>query len=268
MKIGPGFVVAGFLLVLAALVFAFGSWGTVEPGHVGVVIRMGAVSGTIKQEGFYTKTPLIDSVVEMDTRIQKEQVPSEGASRDLQRVRTVVALNLNLDKESCDELYKTVGVEYLDRLVGPALQESVKAVIAQYTAEELITKREVVRQEIFNMISGKMKPYGIHAESLNIVDFDFSPAFNEAIEAKVTAEQKALASKNLLVQKEFEAKQLVATAKGKAEAMQVESAAIQNNPAIMQLRALEKWDGVLPRVSSGVVPFIDVGAMANGKLRD
>jgi regulator of protease activity HflC (stomatin/prohibitin superfamily) len=253
-----GLLIALFV-ALVVLWIGIGSWGTIDAGHRGVVLRMGAVTGEIKPEGFYTKTPFVDHVVPMDVRMQKEQVESEGASKDLQSVKTVVALNLSVLPDKCATLYQTIGSDYLQTVVGPALQESIKAVIAQYTAEELVSKREDVREAIAKLISDKLTPLGIKIEALNIVNFDFSASFNQAIEAKVTAEQNALAAKNLLAQKEFEAQQTVAIAKGKADAMQIEANALRDNPMILQLRALEKWDGTLPRVTSGAVPFIDVG---------
>ena len=250
--------VAACIVCLTLLICAFGSWGTINAGHRGIVVRMGRITGDIKGEGFYTKTPWLDSIWQVDCRVQKEQVETEGASRDLQSVRTVVALNLSVDPNRCTGLFQNYGGNFLDSFVAPAMQESVKAIIAQYTAEELITKREHVREAIATLIAAKLNPVGIRTDALNIVNFQFSDSFNHAIEAKVTAEQNALAAKNLLAQKEFEAKQAVATAKGKAEAMQIETQALQGNPQILQLRALEKWDGALPRVSGGAVPFISV----------
>lgn len=257
--------VAGFFVVFVALVLAFGSWGTIDPGHRGIVVRMGRVTGEIKGEGMYTKTPWVETVFPMDVRLQKEQVETEGASRDLQSVKTTVAVNYNFDPAKVADLYQKVGSDYQSTVIAPAMQESIKAVLAQYTAEELIAKRETVREGIAGLIRDKLTPAGIDVGAVNIVNFEFSHAFNQAIEAKVTAEQNALAAKNLLAQKQFEAQQAIAVAEGKAKAMQVEAQALQTNPQILQLRALEKWDGVLPRVSGGAVPFVDVQKMADAK---
>lgn len=254
--------IVSFIGVTIGLVYAFGSWGTIDPGHRGVVIRMGAVTGEVKPEGFYTKTPFVETVVPMDVRQQKEQVSTEGASKDLQTVKAVIALNLSLSPASCSKVYQEIGKDYLDKIVAPAMQESIKAVLAQYTAEELISKRESVRSAISKLIAEKLLPFGIKTEALNIVDLDFSNAFNAAIEAKVTAEQNALAAKNTLAQKEFEAQQVVATAKGKAEAMQIESAALMQNQQVLQLRAIEKWNGILPQVIGDATPFIDLRAFS------
>ena len=259
-------IVIGGIAALLLIITAFSSFGTVDGGHRGVVKHWGAVTGEIKGEGFYLKVPFADKVIEVDVRQGKEQVETEGASKDLQTVHAEIALNLSLDPEKVATIYQTIGVGYKDVVVAPAMQESIKAVLAQYTAEELITKREEVRQAIGTLIAKKMSPIGIRTDALNIVDFDFSKSFNDAIELKVTAEQNAHAAKNLLAQKEFEAQQAVATAKGKAEAMSIESEALNKNPQILQLRAIEKWNGILPQFSgSGTVPFVNVGTATGTK---
>jgi regulator of protease activity HflC (stomatin/prohibitin superfamily) len=253
--------IAAFIILLIILVFAFGSWGTVNAGNRGIVIRMGAVTGEVKGEGVYGKTPWIESVREIAVRVQKTQVETEGASKDLQIVHTIVAINLAIQPEKCAQIYQKFGDDFAGNVIVPSAQESIKAVLAQYTAEELVTKRESVREAIRNLVIEKLTPIGLRIDAVNIVDFDFSKTFNEAIEAKVTAEQHALAAKNKLAQIEFEAQQKIAEAKGKAEAMQLESAAIAKNPQILQLRALEKWDGIMPKVTGGATPFINLSEL-------
>lgn len=252
-----------FVLLMAALVIGFGSWTTIPSGHRGVVTRLGAVQPRVLEEGFNWKAPWTEDVHKMEVRVVMDQVTSESASKDLQEVHATVAINYQLAPGDCWRVYQTVGDDYRNRIVGPAMQESIKAVMAQFTAEELISKREVVREDIRKLLLGKLSTRYIVLSEVNIVNFGFSHSFNAAIEAKVTAEQNALAAKNLLAQKEFEAQQVVATAKGKAEAMQIESAALIKNPQVLQLRALEKWDGVLPRVAGSTVPFVDVMKFAD-----
>lgn len=254
---------AGVFALFIALVLAFGSWGTIDAGHRGVMLRNGAVTGEIKPEGLYFKYPWIESVVSMDVRQTKEMVETDAASKDLQTVKVHLALNLSLAPDKAASIYQQVGVGYGDVIVDPALKESAKAIIAQYTAEELITKRELVREEVGRLLATKLTPFGLKTDAVNIVNFDFSKTFNQAIEAKVTAEQNALAAKNKLSQIQFEAEQQVAAARGKAEAITVESSALQSNPQILQLRALEKWDGKMPQVvGGGTMPFINIGALA------
>lgn len=258
-------ILAGVALVL--LVCLFGGWTTVPAGHRGVEIRMGKVTGKVLGEGFAGKTPLIVSVKDMEVRIQKEQVKTEGSSRDLQLVSIEAALNYHPKVTAVASLYRDIGEDYMHRLIDPSMQESIKAAVAKYTAEELITKREAVRLDIKGLLTGKLEVYGIDVVEFNIVDFDFSQTFNQAIEAKVTAEQSALAAKNKLAQVEFEAQQKVAEAKGKAEAMRVEAIALANSPQILQLRALEKWDGILPKVTGQAAPFIDVTKFTDPKAK-
>lgn len=257
------FIVGGVLL-LALLVV---SWplGTIGAGERGILLRWNAVSGKIYDEGLYFRTPFADRIIIIDVKIQKEQVQAKSASKDLQNVNSIVALNFHLNPAKVASIYQEVGTDYKSRLIDPALQESVKASTAKYTAEELITKREQVREEIRNHVKEKLAPRGIETDDFNIVDFSFSDSFNQAIEAKVTAEQAALAAKNKLEQIKFEAEQKVAEAKGKAEAMRVESEALRSNPQVLELRAIEKWDGRLPMVTGSATPFLNMQSLGAGK---
>lgn len=253
--------ISAFFVLLVALVIGFGSWGTISAGHRGILLRNGAVMPEIKGEGLYFKTPWIESVREVNVQTTKAVIETDGASKDLQTVHVHIALNLSPDPAKVAAIWQTVGANYGDVLVDPALKESAKAVISQFTAEELITKREVVREDIAKLLASKLTPLGIRTEAVNIVNFDFSKTFNQAIEAKVTAEQNALAAKNKLEQIKFEADQKVAEARGKADAMTVESKALQSNPQILQLRALEKWDGKMPQyLGGGQLPFVTIAA--------
>jgi regulator of protease activity HflC (stomatin/prohibitin superfamily) len=249
---------------LVVLLIAFGwvwPFGTVGAGERGILLRWSAVTGKVFGEGLYFRMPIMDQVILMDVKIQKEQVVATAASKDLQTVNGTVAVNYHIDPNKVANVYQDVGVEFNSRLIDPALQESVKATTAKYTAEELITKREGVRDEVKSHLKEKLEPHGILIDDFNIVDFQFSDSFNQAIELKVTAEQSALAAKNKLEQIKFEADQQIAAAKGKAEALRIESEALKANPQVLQLRALEKWDGKLPAYIGGSdvpTPFVDV----------
>jgi len=246
------------VIIAVILLFWLSPFGTIAAGERGVHLRFSAVTG-IKQEGLYFILPLIDSVQRMDIKVQKEQTEADAASKDLQTVNIVVALNYHVNAEKVADIYQKLGLQYKDRIIDPAMQEAVKASTAKFTAEELITKRELVRDDIKTQLRARLAERDIIVDEFNIVNFRFSKVFNEAIEAKVTAEQSALAAKNKLEQIKFEAEQRVAEAKGKAEAITVESNALRSNPQILELRALEKWNGVLPQVTgSGGIPFINL----------
>ena len=243
---------------LALIVLVTSSLVIVNAGHVGVITRFGAVQRAINP-GLQGKIPFAEGIKVIDTRVQKDQVDADAASKDLQTVKAAVALNYRLQPDKVDELYQQVGLEYKERVIDPAIQESVKASTAKFTAEELITRREDVREDIKAHLKNKLEFRGILVDEFNITNFDFSPTFNAAIEEKVTAVQKALAAEKKLEQVKFEAQQSIEAAKGKAEAIRIEAAALKENPQLLELRSIEKWDGKLPQfMGQGAVPFVNI----------
>jgi len=250
-----GVIILAVILLLTVL----RPFGTIGAGERGVQLRFGAVTGKVFNEGLYFRIPIMEVIKKIDVKIQKEEVTASAASNDLQEVKTVVALNYHLDPKKVADIYQEVGMEYDNRIIAPAIQESVKAATAQFTAEELITKRPEVREKIEALLTEKIGYRGIIVDELNIVDLDFSTSFNKAIEKKVTAEQEALAAKNKLEQIKFEAQQKIAEAEGKAKAIEIEAKALRNNPQLLELRAIEKWDGKLPQIMTGdAIPFINL----------
>ena len=252
-----GKIITHIVLIIVLIPSLWGSFGTIDAGNRGVLLQLGAVRG-IKGEGLYFKIPFVQNVVEMNVQTQKVDVKASSASKDLQTVTADVTPNYHINPEKVSSIYQLIGVDYEEVLIQPALQESVKAITANYTAEELITKREQVRDAISELLKNKVNPNGIIIDSVNITNFDFSKSFNEAIEAKVTAEQSALAAKNKKDQVQYEADQAVIQAKGKAEALEIEGRAITQNPQVLQGRAIEKWNGILPTVTGSNIPFINI----------
>jgi len=253
-------VVLFFVLIV---ILSLNPFVMVEAGHRGVVLNWGAVSKDVRAEGLSFRIPVMQRVVVMDVRVQKEQVEASAATRDLQSVSSDVALNFHVLPDEVDRVYQNVGLSYIDTLIAPILQEAIKASTARYTAEELITKRENVREDIKNIVREKLSTTGIAVDEFNIVDFSFSKSFDAAIEAKVTAEQEALAAKNKLEQVKFEAEQRVAGARAEAEAIKIQAQAIQQQGGAnyVQLQAIEKWDGRLPQqyVPGSAMPFLNIG---------
>jgi len=235
-------------------------FGFVPVGYRGIALRLGSLTGEIRNEGVFFKVPLIESNKNVEVRVQKKEVDATAASKDLQSVSSKIAVNFAIDPSRVADLYQQVGDDYDDRIVAPAIQESVKSITAKFTAEELITKRGEVSDAILAELRTRVAQYGLIASDLNIVDFDFSESFNASIERKVTAQQDALASENKLKQIQFEAEQAVATAKGKAEAQRIEGEALRANPEVLQLRAVERWNGVLPvyMTNGAATPFVNI----------
>lgn len=261
------FAIIGIILLIAL----FGSFYIINPGERGILITLGNPSPVASAEGLHFKIPIIQHVVKMDIKTQKYDAQASGASKDLQIVSTNIAVNYHLSSDGVVSLYKDIGVGYKDKLIMPFVQEVVKANTAKFTAEELITKREVIKEMIDADLRERLEGRGIYMETTSITNFDFSAQFNQAIEAKVTAEQNALTEKNRLAQIEYQAQQKVAEANGTATATILNAQASaqsillkatsdaealrlqkeQVTPELIQLRMAEKWDGALPQYMFG-----------------
>ncbi len=256
-----GKIIGQIVLAIVVLSVIFGSFGTISAGNVGVKTRFSKVVATV-QPGLYFKVPFIEHILQMDVQTQKDQTDATAASNDLQSVTATVAVNYHVESQDAATIFANIGADYAERVISPAIQEAIKSVTANYTAEQLITSREKVREEILALLTTKLQVYGVQTDSLNIVNFNFSGQFNEAIEAKVTAEQNALAAQNKLKQVQFEAEQTVTTAKAQAEAIQIQAQAIQQQGGAnyVQLQAVQKWDGHLPTqmIPGGTVPFLNL----------
>ncbi len=241
-------IVISVVIALAVLVVGASSLHAVPAGHTGVVTRFGAVDDTVLSEGLHVVIPFVTRVVDMNNQVTKAEVVSASASKDLQTVNSTVALNYRIESLSAASVYQNIGVNYENVVVIPAIQEAVKSVMAQYTAEELITLRQTVGAEIQEEISSKLTPYGFSTQSVNIVDFQFSEEFNAAIEAKQTAQQNALKAEQDLARVKVEAEQKIAEAQAEAESYRLKSQEITDQ--MLKMEFIDKWDGKLPVVVS------------------
>ena len=253
-----GKVFSWIIYGLIFLILILGTFGTVGAGERGILLQFGAVKDKVFNEGLYIKIPFIQKVVIMDVKIQKDEVPATASSKDLQIVTSRIALNYHLLPESVNKVWQEVGKNYNARIISPAIQESVKAETAKFTAEELITKREIVKEQIKANLAERLLKNFIIVDEFNIIDFDFSSAFNEAIEAKVKAEQLKLKADRDLERIRIEAEQRIAEAGGKAQAIQIEAQALRANPQVVELRWIEKWNGQVPTYWGNATPFIGI----------
>ncbi|MDH5689459.1 MAG: prohibitin family protein [Candidatus Bathyarchaeota archaeon] len=265
-KAAFGLVLMAIVLISAILVTA-GAIVIVPAGNRGVLLTWGQVSG-IMDEGLHFIMPVMQSVILMDVMIQKAERPEATASEDLQEVTTTLAVNYRLNPGFVDEIYRDLRQDYVTRVIQPNIEETIKASTAQFKAEELITKRAEVKLKFEEILKERLAPYHIEVLSVSITDFQFSREFTQAIEAKVTAEQRALEAKNKLEQIRYEAQQQVIEAEAYYNATilkaQADSEALrlrrqQLDPQILQWIALEKWNGILPYFFGGeVVPFLQL----------
>lgn len=231
-----------FTVLGLALLWLLTSMVAIDAGKVGVVTQFGKITGREIDPGLSLKAPWpIQSVTLFDTRVQKEESQVAAASADLQEIRSTIALNYHLDRGKISEIYQTIGIEFSDKVIAPAIQEAFKATTASYTASDLLTKRTEVKEASKKMLEERLGKRGIIVDDMSIVNFDFSAEFNKAIEAKQVAQQEAERAFYKLEQAKKEAE---------AQAVQKESLTAE----ILQKQAIEKWDGRMPQyLGSGAV---------------
>jgi prohibitin 2 len=258
-------LISGGILV-AVLIIAANSFSTVQYGHVGLYKTFGKLSDNVLNPGVHVKIPFVQSIIQVNTQVTKAEADTSASSKDLQPVSTHVAVNYSINKASVFSLMNNIGGSYDSVIISPAIQEIVKEVTAKYAAEDLIAKRDVVSGEIKDLLTQRLAKYDLIVNDINIVNFKFSDAFNQSIEAKQVAQQQALKAENDLKRVQIEAQQKVAQAQAEAEALKLKKQEV--TPDLIELKqieiqeeAIQKWDGHLPTVTSGATPFIDVNSL-------
>ena len=274
-KVNVGAAKAVGLVIIALVVIGVitaAAVKIVDAGHRGVLLHWNAVDTSIPplEEGLHFVVPFQDIVVNMEVRTLKFVTSTSSASKDLQTVSTEVTVNYRPSPNSVNLLYKEVGPDYENRIIQPAIEEVIKQVTANYNAEELITKRPLLKSDIEAEISKRLTPFNILTEVVSITDFQFSSLFAQAIESKVEAEQKALKAQNDLRRIQIEAQQReaesqgvakanIAEALGEAEAIRIINEALAQNPNYLEWLKIQRWDGKLPLVvGEGGTPFIQI----------
>ena len=243
----------------------------VQAGHRGVVLYLGAVENRVLGEGVHFVIPFAEQVVQLEVRTLKYQAEATAASNDLQQVQTVIALNYHLNPADVNKVYQQLGPDYADRVIAPTIQESVKASVAKYNAEELITKRAIVKDVIASAIRNSLSAKDIVVETIFITDFKFSDAFSNQVEDKVVAFQKYLTELNNLrgiqvvanqtvVQAQAQAKANIAKASGESQAIKIITSQLRQDPQYLQWQAINRWNGQLPFSlgGQGAVPFFQL----------
>ena len=243
------------------LVILLNSFTVVQAGHTGVVVTMGSVNEGVLQEGIHFKVPFVQNVVKIDNRIQKLEVNTEAFSKDLQSVKTVLAINYRVDTAKSYSIYKNIGADYENVLVVPAVNEVLKAITSQYTAEESVTNRVLISDGLVKGLNEKLNDLGLYITDVNIIDFDFSEAFITAIEEKQVAQQQ-------LLKAETEKQTAITNAQASAEAAKIkaEGDAKANKllndsltDKVLENKKIDKWNGELPKVSGSGSTIIDYG---------
>lgn len=244
------------VVIFLALITAFSAVVIIPAGHTGVVTNFGAVNNQVMSEGLNFKVPFMQNVTKIDNRVTKVEVPFTSASKDLQTVTGSVSVNYRISPQSSAVVFQNFGLTVENTLVIPAIPECIKAVMAQYSAEELITERQTVSEKIKEAISEKIQSYGLFIEVLNMTDFNFSEEFNAAIEAKQTAQQNALKAEQDLARIKIEAEQTIEQARAEAEGNKLKNQEITDKTLMNDW--IQKWDGKLPQVSGDGTYMFDL----------
>src|SRR3990172_2765295 len=261
------------ILVLLFILFII-LWGTfviVPAGHRGVVLWWGSVESRIMGEGLNFKAPIAERVIKVDVKVQPHPFKEiDAASKEYQMVKLTGMMNFHIDPAYVNDLYQKVGLDFANKVIDPAFNDFVKEVVPIYPITEILPKREEIRKRAMAKLGDNLARYHIIVDDIYFANIRFSPEYEKAIEAKQVAQQQVETQRQVLAQREIEAQQKVATAKGEAESILVvaqgqakanDALSRSISPILVQYKSVEKWNGILPQVSGGAVPFIDLGKM-------
>src|SRR5512133_1799688 len=264
-------ILAGIVTFIIIIIIMSESVVIVQAGHRGVVLYVGAVENRVLGEGLHFIVPFAEQVIQLEVRTLKFQADASAASNDLQEVATVIALNYHIDPSKANLIYQQLGADYADRIRAPTIQESVKASVAKFNAEQLITQRETAKAVIAQAIRNTLSAQDIVVEKIFITDFKFSDAFSSQVEDKVVAFQKYLTELNNLrgiqvvanqtvVQAQAQAKANIAKASGESQAIKIITSQLRQDPQYLQWQAINRWNGQLPFSlgGQGAVPFFQL----------
>ncbi len=259
-------VVLGIIIVVSFLfILILKPWVQIGAGERGVVLNFGAVQPIVLGEGLHFRMPVMQQVVKMDVKVQKASTDATASSSNLQEVSSTVAINYHVIPDKANVVYQSIGLDFKARIIDPAVQEVVKAVSARYSAEDLITKRSSVSDAMKSTLTERLLVHNIAVDAFSIVGFSFSKIYMDAIESKQTAEQLAMKAERDLERIKIEGEQTITSAKAEAEALRLQRANISTDLIELRkieanLKAIEKWNGILPQVTgNGAIPFIGVG---------
>ncbi|MFH7029398.1 MAG: prohibitin family protein [Heteroscytonema crispum UTEX LB 1556] len=250
-------------LSIALITIIFFPFVMVNAGERGVLMKFGEVQDKILGEGLHLIIPIVNTVKKLSVRVQKQESSAEASSKDLQEVYTDVALNWHIVPKEANLIFQQIGdeKEVVDKIINPAVEEVLKAVMAKYTAEEIITKRGEVKAGVDDLLTTRLANYHVAVDDISLVHVHFSERFSDAVEAKQIAEQEVKRADFVALKAVKEAEAKVNLARGEAEAQRLIRETL--TPDILQKQTLEKWDGKLPKiVTEGKLKF-DVSKFLN-----
>lgn len=253
------FYIAGGIIVLFLLI-SLRPFTIINAGERGVVMKFGKVQNKVLDEGIHPIMPIVTSVKRLSVRVQQNSFQSDAASKDLQKITTELAVNWHVDPTRVNQVFQQIGdqEQIIKGIITPAVSEVLKAATAKKTAEEIITKRTELKEEIDQHLKTRLAAYNVIVDDVSLVNFAFSPEFGKAIEAKQIAEQEAKQAEFIAKKATQEAQAEVNRAKGQAEAQRLQRLTL--TPELLQKQAIEKWDGRFPMVmgGNGSLPLVNI----------
>jgi len=261
------------VLLVILLIIGWSTFVIVPAGHRGVVLFWGSVEKRIMGEGLNFMVPVAERVIKVDVKVQPHPFKEiDASSKEYQNVKMTGMMNFHIDPAYVNDLYQKVGLDFADKVIDPAFNDFVKEVVPTYPIGEILPKREEIRKRAMTKLGENLSRYHIIVDDIYFANIRFSPEYEGAIEAKQVAQQQVETQRQVLAQREIEAQQKVATAKGEAESILVvaQGQAKANDalsrsitPILVQYKGIEKWNGILPQVSGGAIPFIDLSKMGS-----
>jgi regulator of protease activity HflC (stomatin/prohibitin superfamily) len=262
------------IVILILFIILWGTFVIVPAGHRGVVLWWGSVEKRIMGEGLNFKIPIAERVIKVDVKVRPHPFKEiDAASKEYQMVKLTGMMNFHIDPSYVNDLYQKVGLDFANKVIDPAFNDFVKEVVPIYPITEILPKREEIRKRAMMKLGDNLARYHIIVDDIYFANIRFSPEYERAIEAKQVAQQQVETQRQVLAQREIEAQQKVATAKGEAESILVvaQGQAKANDvlsrsisPILVQYKSIEKWNGILPQVSGGAIPLIDLGKTEGG----
>lgn len=234
-------IVAG--IVIGVLLLA--SFTTVPTGYTGIKTSFGVVVSATGQ-GLIYHLPFIENVVVLNIQKQKVEVDADAGTKDIQKVMSSIAVNYHIDSNKIMNLYSEIGTDFTNKIINPAIEEATKATVARFTASECITNREDVKVMLVQEVKDRLEKYYLIVDDVSVVNFAFSKVFDDAVEAKVKAEQDVLKERQELEKIKVQAEQTIAQATAQAEAQRLQQQTLSSE--LLQKYWIDKWDGKLPQV--------------------
>lgn len=255
--LGSATAVIVVLFILFLIVFQ--PMTIVGVGERGVKVTLGQTSPVALEEGVHFVMPFISTVKKMNVKTVKSNIATMAQSKDIQQARIVYVVNYNLQPENAPKMWRTVGRDYVSVVVMPTVEGIVKDTIGKWNAQDIVANREKVASEVLFKLNEKLGPKYINVSDFQITEIQYSQAFEQAIESKVTAEQEALKAKNKTVQVQEEARQKIIASEAEAKSMAIRAQALTQNKNLVEYEAVQKWDGKLPQYMMGnSVPFVNL----------